>query len=114
MARQTQKAGVLAGAIVVERGWSEPRSGESEGGRMVKRPMHAAFERFRIKTGTCEHALDRGYVLRLAAVRGAGERELLIDETQAFRRSRLHKRQGLQRLDRRTRKNWTRDITCRK
>ena len=36
---------------------------------MVKRPMHAAFERFRIKTGTCEHALDRGYVLRLAAVR---------------------------------------------
>ena len=57
-----------------------------------------------IKTGFRQHALDTGDVRRLAAMRGAGERQLLVAKAVAVGRALLDQRQRLQCLDRRARK----------
>jgi hypothetical protein len=49
-------------------------------------------------------------MLRLAAMRGAGERQFLIAEAVARGRARFHKLQRLDRLDRRTREHRVLDI----
>jgi hypothetical protein len=66
--------------------------------------MRAAAQCRGIETSRGEHAFHAGDVLRLAAVRSAGERELLIAKTVAVGCAVLHQRQRLQHLDRRTRK----------
>ena len=49
-------------------------------GCLVQRPMGAAFKRAAVETRACQEAFDRRDVLGLAAVGGAGDRQLLIGE----------------------------------
>ena len=78
-AGEAEKAGVLAGAIVMQRRRrAGPRQRISRGLR--HRPMRAAAQRRGIEAGVRQHPLDAGDVCRLAAVRRAGERQLLVAE----------------------------------
>ena len=66
--------------------------------------MGAAGERRDIEPSPRQHARDTFDVCRLAAMRGTGERELLIAKRVTVGGARFYKRERLQRLDRRTRK----------
>ena len=63
-----------------------------------------------VEPGRPQHALDAGDMRRLAAVRRAGERELLVAEAVAVGAARLDQHQRLQRLDGRARKDRRRDV----
>ncbi len=76
-ASEAEEAGMLAGAIVVQRrGPTRPRQRISGGLR--NRPMHAAAQRGSIEADLRQHALDAGDMRRLAAMRSAGERQLFV------------------------------------
>ncbi len=109
-AGDAQKSGVLAGAIVVERGGlaSGPRQ-RLRGGRMDRR-VRPAGERGRIEPGAREHALDQCDVRRLTRVRSRCERQLVLAEAEAIRGTGFDERQRLQRLDRGTGKHRARDV----
>ena len=105
-----EKSGMLAGAIVVERG--RLASGTRErlcGGRMARR-MHAAGERARVETGAREHAFDHGDVRRFAGVGSRCERQLVLAESEPVRGAGFDERQRLQGLDRRTGKHRARHL----
>ena len=102
-AGDAQEARMLAGAIVVQgRRLPGARHGRRRGLR--NRPMRAATQRGRIETGFRQHAFNAGNMRRFAAVRGASERQLFVVEPVTIRHPLLDERQGLQCLDRGTRK----------
>ena len=89
-AGETEKAGMLAGAIVVQgRGRAGPRQRES--GRLRQRPMRPAAQRRCVEPGFRQHAGDAFDMGRFAAVRGAGERELFIGQLGNGRRRRIRR-----------------------
>ena len=105
MAGERQHAGVLAGAVVVHR-LGRPAGGEQAfGRRRMQRRMRAAGQRVRGDADPAEPAAHAGHVHRLAAVRGAGQRELGLGQPEAARGPALQQGQRLQRLDRRARKH---------
>ena len=93
-AGDAEKARVLAGAIVMQR---RRRAGprQRKGRRMRDRPMRAAAQRRRIETGLRQHVLDAGDVRRLAAVRGASERQFFVAEPVTIGGARFDQRQSL-------------------
>ena len=74
------------------------------------RPVRAALERADVEPGLGEHPLDDGDVRRLAVVRCAGDRELLVVEAQAVGGAALDQRDRLQQLDGRARKDRAIDV----
>jgi hypothetical protein len=93
-----KKPGVLARAIVVQRR-RDAGLGEGKRCRLIDRPMRAAGERGCIETGLLQHARSDGDMALLAAVRGAGQRQLLIAKTETIRRAGFDKDKRLQGLD---------------
>ena len=79
------------------------RTGERAGGRVAERPVRAAFEHAFVASRLGEHRAGQRDMRLLARMRGAGERDLLVAEAEAVGGAALDQRQGLQRLDRRTR-----------
>ncbi len=51
---------------------------ERVSGGMRHRPMRAATQRRSVEAGLAEHVLDDDDMARLAAMRGAGERQLFV------------------------------------
>ena len=82
--------------------------------RLMHRPMRAAFQRAGIEPGARQHAGGGRDMAGLAAMRRAGERELLLGETEAIGGARLDQHQRLQRLDRRARIDRPLDVAERK
>ena len=109
-AGEAQESGVLARAVVVQRGRLAPGGGDRAGDRLDARPVGAALERACVEAGLGEHARDHGDVLGLAVVRRAGDRELLVVELEALRGAALDQRNRLQHLDRRARKDQPLDV----
>jgi hypothetical protein len=72
--------------------------------------MRSAAKRRRIKTRLRQHARDARDMGRLATVRGAGQRKLLVAKSVTIGGAGFDERQGLQRLDGRTRQDRRRDI----
>ena len=108
-ASEAEEAGMLAGAIVVQRR-GPTRTRQRISGGLRNRPMHAAAQRGSIEASLRQHALDAGDMRRLAAMRCAGERQLFVAEAITVGRPALDKRNRLQRLDRRARKDPRCDI----
>jgi hypothetical protein len=75
----------------------------SAGGLLGERPVGAAFEAARRLSGLLEHRGGGRDVLRLARMRGAGERDFGIGEPVSVGEPALDERQGLQRLHGRAR-----------
>ena len=108
-ASETQKAGMLAGTVVVQR--RRPAGARRRGGGVLRdRPMGAAAQRRRRKPGFRQHALDAGDMPGFPAMRGASERKLPVGKSEAVGRPLFYERQGLQRLDGRARKHRRGDV----
>jgi hypothetical protein len=78
--------------------------------RADARPVRAAFERADVEPGLGEHALDHLDVRRLAVVRRAGDRELLVVEVEAIGGAAFDQRDRLQQLDGGARKDRAIDV----
>ena len=72
--------------------------------------MRAAAQRRSVKPRRRQHALDTRDMCRLAAMRGAGERQLLLAEAVTICRTRFQERQRLERLDGGARKYRRRNV----
>ena len=101
---------MLARAVVVQRRRRAAGARQRLRRGLVQRPVGAAGERAGVEPGRAQHALDAGDMRRLAAVRRAGERELLVAEAVAVGAARLDQHQRLQRLDGRAGKHRRRDV----
>eukprot|EP01136_Pigoraptor_vietnamica_P034857 Opistho-1_new@99314 len=111
LAGEADKAGVLAGAVVVQgAGLLPPRQHAAQHG-LATRPLRAAFQGLHIQAQLGQQAGRGGHVFGLAAVRGAGNGQLGIREVEAFGGPALHQGQGLQYLDGRARKDRALDVT---
>ncbi len=109
-AGEADETGMLAGAVVVERGRLEPGLGDGAGGSLVHRPMRAAFEAIWRRALPSEHAEGGLGMVRLAGMRGDGERDLGLGQAVMVGGAALQQRQGLDRLHRRARKDRAVDI----
>ena len=109
-AGETEKARVLARAVVVQC----RRLGAGAAERCCGRPMHrrvrAATQRRSIKACALEHRCRGRHVTGLAAMGRTGERQLLIGEPIAIGGARFDQRQRLQGLHGRARKHRAIDI----
>ena len=72
--------------------------------------MGAAAQRRGIERRLRQHARDARDMPRLAGMRGAGQRQLLVAEAVSIRGAGLDQRQSLQRLDRGARENRRRHV----
>ena len=92
----------------------EARADEGLGGTCARRQMRAAFEIGLAPPRFGQHRRGRRDMARLAAVRGAGERQFGIAEAVAVGGAALDQRQGLQRLDGGARKDAPADVADRR
>ena len=108
-AGHTEKAGMFARTIIVER---RRRSGaRNRGGRGLRdRPMRAAAQVGGGQPGFRQHSLDAGNMRGFAAMRGASQGQFLIVQAETLCCALLYQRQRLQRLDRGTRKYRRADV----
>ncbi len=101
---------MLAGTVVVQRRGQLPGACQRDCRVVIARPMRPAFQRALIQAGSGEHRSRQFDMAGLAPVRGAGERQFLVAETQRIRGAAFHKRQRLDRLHRRAREDRPCDI----
>ena len=99
------KAGVFAGAVVVQRGGRLSGGGERPCGRRAAGPVGAAFQAGGFAAGLFQHGVRRCRVFGQAGVRGAGQGELRVGEGEAVSGALGEQGQGLQRLDGRARED---------
>ncbi len=95
-----QEPGMLAAAIVVRACRLAARAQHRLHGRLVRRPVRAAFQILDAEPDAMQPARHRLDMARLGIVRGGGERDLRGAELEAVGRARFHQRDGEQRLDR--------------
>ena len=105
VAAHAQKAGMLARTIIVQ-GVGHPALARQRDGRiMARRPVRAAFQRVDVEAGFGQHSNRQFHMLRLARMRGAGQRQFAITEAIGVGRAALDQRQRLDCLHRRARKD---------
>ena len=100
---QGQHARMLARAVVVDRRRLGARHAQVACGLGPGRPMGAAFQVALGQPRFLKHALRHQHMGRLAAMGGAGERDLARREAERIGRAGFDQRQRLERLDRRAR-----------
>ena len=109
-AGEADEAGMLARAVVVQRPRRSARRRQRARRSRVVRPVRAAFQAGVVASRLRQHRPRRRDMQRLAAVRGAGQRDLRIGQTEQVRRPARHQRQRLQRLHRRAREHGFVDV----
>ena len=105
-----EHAGMLAGAIIVDGLGAAARARQLPRRPLADRPMRPASELTLVEPSLGEQRAHRGDVNRVAAMRGAGDGELGLTETERVGGAALDQRNGLQGLDGGARKYRTRHI----
>ncbi len=98
-----QHPGMLARAVVVDAGRGRAGAQHGRGRRLVQGGVRAAGECRLIQAQAPEPGLDQGHMIRLAAMRGAGQRQLRGTDPERVGGTALDQGQGLEGLDRRAR-----------
>ncbi len=104
-------ARMLAGAVVMERARRLMGLDEGPCRPTAERRVRAAFERVGPEPSAPKHALRLLHMPRLARMRGAAKRQLLVAEVERIGRAGLDQRQRLHQLHRRARIDRPRHIT---
>src|SRR4029453_2888923 len=95
-----EHAGMLAGAIVVDRKRPGAAPHESAKGLLADRLMRAAGKVALIEAGASEQASHRSDMDAVAAMRGASDRKLGVAKPKRVRRAAFDQRNGLESLHR--------------
>ncbi len=101
---------MLARAIIVDRLRTPARAYQLAHRRLADRPMRAASKIAFVEPGLGEQAAHRLDMQGTAAMRGAGDRKLVIAEPERIGCPALDQQNGLHRLDRRAGKHRSIDI----
>jgi hypothetical protein len=108
-----EKAGMFAGAVIMESRRIRSVSDENPRRLLGYRAMWSAHQMLGIQTDSAHPGGDPAYVLRFTPVRGASEGDFLIGNLKMFGRARFDQRQSLKRLYGRAGKDRLIDVTPR-
>ena len=112
-AADADEARVFARAVVVQRGRRFAGAGHRLDRAVGIGPVAAALQRRDIEPGLGQQTRGGGHVRRLAAVRGAGQRQFSVVQPEGLGRATGHQRQRLQHLAGRAREDRTVDVAQR-
>ena len=114
MNRKAQKAGMLAGAIIMLRARRPPLLNEDIAGWSVGGPLRTAFQVGSAQPSCAQHSNRAIHMPGLAIVGGLGKGDLAIRKTKRIGSAGFNQRQGLYRLDGRAGINRCIDVSGRK